>query len=240
VLLHDRCGPYLGPGKLMAEPPGSGPLEQGARTTPAGSARQPTSQPPARPGGGVSDNPRARPASAAAIHYGARIEDYAVIGDCHSAALVSREGSIDWLCWPRFDSAACFAALVGTVDNGRWQIAPAEPAIRISRRYRPGTMILETIFDTKDGSVALIDFMTAATGNSSVVRIVEGRAGQVAMHLDLALRFDYGSAIPWVTRLQHRTGLRAIAGPDVVLLHSDVQLRGRKLTTISDFTVAFA
>jgi GH15 family glucan-1,4-alpha-glucosidase len=222
----------------MAEPPGAGPLEQGAGTTPAVSAQQPIPQPIPQASGGISDNPRARPSSAAAVHYGARIEDYALIGDCHSAALVSREGSIDWLCWPRFDSAACFAALVGTVDNGRWQIAPAEPAIRIIRRYRPGTMILETIFDTKDGSVALIDFMTAATGNSSVVRIVEGRAGQVAMHLDLALRFDYGSAIPWVTRLQHRTGLRAIAGPDVVVLHSDVLLRGRKLTTISAFTVA--
>ena len=218
----------------MAVPPGAGPLEQGGETSPATYIPQPIPQPSGR----TSDNPRARPSSADAVHYSGRIEDYALIGDCHSAALVSREGSIDWLCWPRFDSPACFAALVGTVDNGRWQIAPAEPAIRITRRYRPGTMILETIFDTKDGSVALIDFMTAATGNSSVVRIVEGRTGQVAMHLELALRFDYGSAIPWVTRLQHRTGLRAIAGPDVVVLYSDVQLRGRKLTTISDFTVA--
>ena len=134
-----------------------------------------------------------------------------MIGDCHSAALVSRDGSIDWLCWPRFDSPACFAALVGTPDNGRWRIAPADPPVRIRRQYRPGTMILETIFETKDGSVALIDFMTAATGNSSVVRIVEGRSGQVAMRLDLALRFDYGSAVPWVTRLQrrHRTARRS-------------------------------
>ena len=99
-------------------------------------------------------------------------------------------------------------------------------------------MILETIFDTQEGSVALIDFMTAATGSSSVVRIVEGRVGQVAMRLDLALRFDYGSAVPWVTRLQHNTGLRAIAGPDVVVLHSGAQLRGEKLTTVSEFTVA--
>src|SRR5579885_2535103 len=101
----------------------------------------------------------------------ARIEDYALIGDCHSSALVSRDGSIDWLCWPRFDSGACFAALVGSADNGRWRIAPQAPAIRVRRQYRPGTLILETIFEAQGGTVALIDFMTAATGASSVVRI---------------------------------------------------------------------
>ncbi|HTI84938.1 MAG TPA: glycoside hydrolase family 15 protein [Acetobacteraceae bacterium] len=185
----------------------------------------------------ANDERHIPPASPAGARYAARIEDYALIGDCHTAALVSREGSIDWLCWPRFDSAACFAALVGTPDNGRWRIAPAGPVTRLRRHYRPGTMILETIFDTQDGSVALIDFMTAATGYSSVVRIVEGRSGSVAMRMDLALRFGYGSAVPWVTSLQHRTGFRAIAGPDVVLLHSDVKLRGEKLTTVSDFTV---
>src|SRR5271165_5532256 len=197
----------------MASPPGSGPPEH------------------------PLDNPR-DPPPAAASQYAARIEDYAMIGDCRSAALVSRDGSIDWLCWPRFDSPACFAALIGTPDNGRWRIAPAEPPARIRRQYRPGTMTLETIFETQGGSVALIDFMTAATGNSSLVRIVEGRAGEVAMRLDLALRFDYGSAIPWVTRLQHNRGLRAIAGPDVVVLHSGAQLRGEKMTTVSEFTVA--
>src|SRR6516165_3699872 len=113
-----------------------------------------------------------------------RIEDYALIGDCRSAALVGRDGSIDWLCWPRFDSPACFAALVGTADNGRWRIAPSQPPVHIHRRYRPGTMIVETIFEAQDGSsVALFDIMTAATGNSSVVRIVEGRTGQIAMRL---------------------------------------------------------
>ena len=193
--------------------------------------------PGAGPPEGAQDNPRDPPPAAKPNHT-ARIEDYALIGDCHSAALVSREGSIDWLCWPRFDSGACFAALVGTPDNGRWRIAPAEAPVRISRHYRPGTLILETIFDTHDGSVALIDFMTAATGQSSVVRIVEGRSGQVAMRLDLALRFEYGSAVPWVTRLQHGRGLRAIAGPDVVVLHSGVQLHGEKLTTVAEFTVA--
>ncbi len=184
-----------------------------------------------------TDNPRDKLPTAKAPHYAARIEDYALIGDCHSAALVSRDGSIDWLCWPRFDSPACFAAVIGTVDNGRWRIAPADPPAQVHRQYRPGTMILETIFETKDGCVALIDFMTAATGNSSVVRIVEGRRGQVAMQLDLALRFDYGSAVPWVTSLKQHTGLRAIAGPDVVVLHSGVRLHGHKLTTISEFTV---
>jgi GH15 family glucan-1,4-alpha-glucosidase len=167
-----------------------------------------------------------------------RIEDYALIGDCHTAALVSKQGSIDWLCLPRFDSPACFAALVGTPDNGHWRIAPIEQPVQVRRQYRPGTLILETVFETPGGSVALIDFMTASSGNSSLVRIVEGRSGYVAMRLDLVLRFEYGSAVPWVTRMQHRTGLRAIAGPDVVLLHSSVPLRGVKLTTVGEFTVA--
>ncbi len=167
----------------------------------------------------------------------ARIEDHALIGDCHSAALVSREGSIDWLCWPRFDSGACFAALLGTADNGRWRIAPSETPANIRRRYWPGTMILETVFETADGAVALIDFMTASSGASSIVRIVEGRSGEVALHLELALRFDYGSTVPWVTRLPHRRGLRAIAGPDLVVLHSGVPLHGRGLTTVSNFSV---
>jgi GH15 family glucan-1,4-alpha-glucosidase len=166
-----------------------------------------------------------------------RIEDYALIGDCHSAALVSKQGSVDWLCLPRFDSPACFAALVGTPDNGHWRIAPIEQPVQVRRQYRPGTLILETVFETPSGSVALIDFMTASSGNSSLVRIVEGRSGYVAMRLDLVLRFEYGSAVPWVTRMQHRTGLRAIVGPDVVLLHSSVPLSGVKLTTVGEFTV---
>ena len=173
-------------------------------------ASPPGTRRPSRP----ERQPARTAAGAANPQHAAPIEDYALIGDCHSAALVSRDGSIDWLCWPRFDSPACFAALVGTPDNGRWRIAPAEPPVRVSRQYRPGTMILETVFDTKDGSVALIDFMTAATGNSSVVRIVEGRSGQVAMRLDLALRFDYGSAVPWVTQsAAHTPGCARSPGP---------------------------
>ena len=195
-------------------------------------ASPPGASPPQEP----ERNAREVPPSAAA--HPAPIEDYAMIGDCHSAALVSRHGSIDWLCWPRFDSPACFAALVGTPDNGRWRIAPAQPAKRISRQYRPGTLILETQFETSEGTVALIDFMTAATGTSSIVRIVEGRGGEVPMRLDLALRFDYGSAVPWVTQLRQNSGLRAIAGPDVVVLHGGAPLRGERLTTVSDFTVA--
>jgi GH15 family glucan-1,4-alpha-glucosidase len=184
----------------------------------------------------AKQNPRAYPSGGGGEYVTPRIEDYALIGDCRSAALVSREGSIDWLCWPRFDSPACFGALVGTPENGRWRISPAEAA-QVRRQYRPGTLILETVFETPSGSVALIDFMTATNGNSSVVRIVEGRSGKVEMHLDLVLRFEYGSAIPWVTRLEHGKGLRAISGPDVVLLHSDVHLRGHHFTTIANFAV---
>ena len=163
------------------------------------------------------------------------IEDYAVIGDCQTAALVSRGGSIDWLCWPRFDSPAAFAALLGQPANGRWRIGPAAAGARVSRRYRPGTLILETLFETEHGSVTLIDCMVP--GRDSLVRIVEGRSGSVAMRLDVALRFDYGSAVPWVTRLSHRHGVLAVAGPDLVVLHSDVPLHGRHLTHVAAFDV---
>jgi len=161
------------------------------------------------------------------------IEDYALIGNCHTAALVSKDGSIDWLCWPRFDSPACFAALLGSPDNGRWRIAPAETPVRVTRRYLPGTLILETLFETSTGSVALIDFM--AVEKDSVVRIVEGRGGSVDMRFDLSLRFEYGSAVPWVTRLDHGSGIRAIVGPDQVVLHSDIKLHGKAMTTVASF-----
>jgi len=157
-----------------------------------------------------------------------------MIGDCNTAALISKEGSIDWLCWPRFDSPACFAALLGSPENGRWRIAPADPPTRITRRYWPGTMILETLFETQSGSVALIDFM--AVEKTSIVRIVEGRSGSVDMRFDLALRFEYGSAVPWVTRLNHGSGILAIAGPDQVVLKSEAKLHGRDMTTVASFT----
>jgi len=165
------------------------------------------------------------------------IEDYALIGDCGSAALVGRNGSIDWLCWPRFDSGACFAALLGTSEHGRWQICPADPAPRIRRSYRKCTMVLETIFETKDGSVALIDFMPTGQTGSSVIRLVEGRSGKVAMQLDIRLRFDYGSSVPWVTRLEDNCGISAVAGPNKVALRTPVELRGENSATKAEFDV---
>ena len=166
-----------------------------------------------------------------------RIEDYALIGDCETAALVSTGGSIDWLAWPRFDSPACFAALLGTKDNGRWLIGPRDPDSRVSRRYANATLILETTFETATGSVLLQDFMPIRGRNSDVVRIVTGLRGRVDMMTEVIFRFSYGSIVPWVTRLE--TGcLRAIAGPDMVLLRTDVPLHGSGLTTVGEFAVA--
>jgi GH15 family glucan-1,4-alpha-glucosidase len=167
-----------------------------------------------------------------------RIEDYALIGDCQTAALVGRDGSIDWLCWPRFDSAACFAALLGTSDHGRWRIAPADPAPRVRRRYREDTLILETDFATADGEVTIIDFMPVRDWDSDLVRMVVGRRGRVAMDLELVLRFDYGASVPWVTRTPDGKGIRAVAGPDKVVLCSPVPLEGRDFKTHGRFEVA--
>jgi GH15 family glucan-1,4-alpha-glucosidase len=165
-----------------------------------------------------------------------RIEDYALIGDRETAALVGRDGSIDWLCWPRFDSYACFAALLGSREHGRWLIAPRDKDIRVRRRYRPNTLILETRFETKDGAVALIDFMPRREGTSSVVRLVVGERGRVAMCCELILRFGFGLIVPWVTRLEDGTH-RAIAGPDMTVLRTPVHLRGENLTTVGEFVV---
>jgi GH15 family glucan-1,4-alpha-glucosidase len=148
-----------------------------------------------------------------------RIEDYALVGDCETAALVGRDGSIDWLCWPRFDSDACFAALLGGPEHGRWLIAPTEPPARITRRYRQDTLILETDLETTDGEVTLVDFMPLRGHASDMIRIVVGRRGRVEMRTELVIRFDYGSAVPWVTRVDDET-LRAIAGPDMVVLRT--------------------
>ena len=166
------------------------------------------------------------------------IEDYALIGDCATAALVGRDGSIDWLCWPRFDSAACFAALLGGKENGRFLIAPAAPGPPAARAYRDGSLVLETVFDSGDGQVAVIDFMVPASGNSCIVRIVEGRRGRVPMRLELALRFDYGMSVPWVTKRPGGNGMVAVAGPEKVVLRTQVPLRGEDLETVADFTVA--
>jgi GH15 family glucan-1,4-alpha-glucosidase len=166
------------------------------------------------------------------------IEDYALIGDCRTAALVGRNGSIDWLCWPRFDSGACFAALLGTSEHGRWQICPADPSPRITRSYRDSTMVLETIFETKDGCVALIDFMPVGQGSSSVIRVVQGRSGQVAMKSETKLRFDYGRSVPWVTKLDDNCGIDAVAGPNRVALRTSIELRGEDFATKAEFSVA--
>lgn len=164
------------------------------------------------------------------------IEDYAVIGDCHTAALVARDGSIDWLCFPRFDSGACFAALLGSEENGRWLLSPTNKIHSVRRRYREDTLVLETDYETEDGAVTLIDCMPPRSKEPDVVRMVVGRRGQVRMRMRLTIRFDYGSIVPWVRRT-HK-GIRAIAGPDTLVLQTNVDLRGEGLTTIAEFTVS--
>ena len=166
----------------------------------------------------------------------ARIEDYALIGDCQSAALVGRDGSIDWLCLPRFDSAACFAALLGTAENGRWKLSPAK-AIEARRRYRPDTLILETEWEADTGAVTLVDFMPIRRAQSDLVRTVVGRRGRVAMEMELLLRFDYGASVPWVTRFADGKGIRAISGPDKVVLCAPVPLDNRDMKTRARFEV---
>ncbi len=166
----------------------------------------------------------------------ARIEDYALIGDCHAAALVKRDGSIDWLCLPRFDSPACFAAILGTSDNGRWKIAPKGDVVETHRHYRGETSILETEFQTTNGRVRLIDFMPFGGRTSSIVRLVEGLEGEVEMAMELAVRFDYGRLVPWVTRGDHGL-MTAVAGPHRLSLHTPVEHRGKGWTTVADFTV---
>jgi GH15 family glucan-1,4-alpha-glucosidase len=164
------------------------------------------------------------------------LEDYALIGDCETVALVSRAGSIDWLCWPRFDSGACFAALLGTPEHGRWVVEAADPKSRSTRRYRPGTLILETAIETPEGAATVIDFMPLRGANSDIVRLVRGDRGRVAMRMELVLRFDYGRTVPWVNRLPDGT-FRAIAGPDMVVMRTPVDLRGEDLKTVATFDV---
>ncbi len=166
----------------------------------------------------------------------AKIEDYALIGDCETAALGDRNGSIDWLCWPDFSSEACFAALLGTDDNGYWRIAPCAGEWTTTRCYREHTLILETTFHCAQGSFRLIDFMPLREKFSDVVRFVEGVHGAVDLRMELALRFDYGRAVPWVTRIND--GVRAIAGPNLAVLHASIPVRGEDLKTVGDFTVS--
>jgi GH15 family glucan-1,4-alpha-glucosidase len=166
-----------------------------------------------------------------------RIEDYAMIGDCYSAALIGRDGSIDWLCWPRFDSAACLAALLGTSENGRWLIAPVSESLKVSRRYLDDTLILETEFQTETGTATVVDFMPASDGEADLVRIVVGGCGEVRFHTELVIRFGYGAIVPWVTRTEDGT-IDAIAGPERIVLRTPVALYGEDLKTVGEFTVS--
>jgi GH15 family glucan-1,4-alpha-glucosidase len=176
------------------------------------------------------------------------IEDYALIGDCETAALVAKDGSIDWLCWPRFDSDACFAALLGTPEHGSWLLAP-KPRSLVSRKYRPDTLILETRFECSEGAVTVIDFMPPRSGNSHLVRMVRGERGRVCMHTEFIVRFGYGALVPWIHRQEDGT-TRAIGGADQVVLRTVVPmqasgpgLRGEFAVAAGDtvtFTVAYA
>ena len=172
------------------------------------------------------------------------VEDYAIIGDCSTCAIVGRNGSIDWLCWPRFDSPACFSALLGDSRHGRWLIAPSATGARVTRSYRGDSLILETVFETADGSIAVVDFMplfnaaAGVAGNSSIIRIVEGRSGRVSVRTELVLRFDYGSSTPWVVRLDEwLNGIIAIAGPNLVVLRTPVEIEGRDMQSVGEFVI---
>jgi GH15 family glucan-1,4-alpha-glucosidase len=166
-----------------------------------------------------------------------KIEDYGLIGDCETAALVGRDGSIDWLCWPAFDCDACFAALLGNEQNGRWLIAPVEEIKKTTRRYQGDSLVLETRFETASGTVALIDFMPPRGEASDIVRLVRGVRGRVKMRMELVIRFGFGTDIPWVKKNDDGTGLLAICGQDMAVLRTPVETRGEHMTTVADFEV---
>jgi GH15 family glucan-1,4-alpha-glucosidase len=163
------------------------------------------------------------------------IEDYALIGDCHTAALVGRDGSIDWACFPCFDSGACFSALLGAPEHGRWLLAPSGAELCTRRRYRDGSMVLETEFESRDGAVRIVDCMPLSAARRDIVRIVEGVRGQVTMRMELVIRFDYGAVVPWVRRQDEI--LLATAGPDTLELHTPIPTHGEKMTTVAEFTI---
>ena len=166
---------------------------------------------------------------------GLPIEDYAVIGDTRTAALVGRDGSIDWLCVPRFDSAACFAAVLGDDSHGHWRLAPTAPGRATRRRYLGDSLVLETEFDTDDGTVRLTDWMPLDGEHPVVARLVEGVRGRVAMRMDLVIRFDYGSVVPWVRSRDDVVG--AMSGPDALYLWSAVETHGEQLSTVAEFSL---
>jgi GH15 family glucan-1,4-alpha-glucosidase len=164
------------------------------------------------------------------------IEQYAFIGDCQTAALVGSDGSIDWLCFPYFDSGACFAALLGTPKNGRWLLCPVDAEAKVRRRYRDDTLILETDFETAEGAVTIVDCMAPRENRPDLVRMVIGRRGSMRMKMELIIRFDYGSIVPWVRKSDN--GISAVAGPDTLVLDTPAALRGEDLTTVAEFTVS--
>ena len=166
-----------------------------------------------------------------------KIEDYGFLSDTQTGALVSRDGCVDWLCFPRFDSPACFASLLGEAKNGHWRFFPEEKVETTRRHYRDETLILETEIETRSGAVRLIDFMPPRGANPDIIRIVEGFRGQVRMQMELIVRFDYGQIVPWVRRRKRFDGLEAIAGPDGLILRTPVETCGKDLTTVAEFTV---
>jgi GH15 family glucan-1,4-alpha-glucosidase len=166
-----------------------------------------------------------------------KIEDYGLIGDCETAALVGRDGSIDWLCWPAFDSDACFAAILGTEKHGRWKIAPADDVTKISRRYWGDTLILETRFETGSGIITIVDFMPPRGKASDIVRLVRGIRGRVKLRMELVIRFGFGTDIPWVKKNEDGSGLLAICGQDMTVLRTPIETRGENMTTVADFEV---
>jgi GH15 family glucan-1,4-alpha-glucosidase len=167
-----------------------------------------------------------------------KIEDYGFISDTQTGALVSRDGCVDWLCFPRFDSPACFASLLGGKENGHWLFFSDDEVTAVRRRYRGETLILETEFETKNGAVRLIDFMPPRGENPDIIRIIEGLRGKVSMRMELIIRFDYGHIVPWVRLRKRSDGLEAVAGPDALILRTPVETRGKDLTTVAEFTVA--
>ncbi|MGE5213426.1 MAG: glycoside hydrolase family 15 protein [Nitrospirota bacterium] len=167
-----------------------------------------------------------------------KIEDYGFLSDTQTGALVSRDGCVDWLCFPRFDSGSCFASLLGEKENGHWRFFPDEEVTAVRRRYRGETLILETELETKHGAVRLIDFMPPRGEDPDIVRIIQGLRGRVAMQMELIIRFDYGQIVPWVRRRKRFGGLEAIAGPDGLILRTPVEMHGKDLTTVAEFTVA--
>jgi GH15 family glucan-1,4-alpha-glucosidase len=165
-----------------------------------------------------------------------RIEDYALLSDLETAALVGVDGSIDWCCFPRFDSGACFAALLGSADHGRWSLAPDEEVRATTRAYRPDTLVLDTVFETESGVVCVTDFMPPRNEVPDIVRVVQGRAGRVRMQCELVVRFDYGHVVPWVRR--DGDALLAVAGPDALCMRTPVELTGENFRTVAEFEVA--